>query len=87
MLLNSVIVLVQGWSCFSPKFDGVSFVSFYIELPVMLLMYVGWKLVKKTRTVRLEDMDLVTDTYTVEEKEEGEVGWRGRVKRVVTWVF
>jgi amino acid permease len=42
VVLNSVLVLVQGWSCFSPHFDGVSFVSFYIELPVMLVMYGGW---------------------------------------------
>ncbi|KAH6874754.1 amino acid permease/ SLC12A domain-containing protein [Thelonectria olida] len=87
VVLNSVIVLVQGWSCFSPKFDGVSFVSFYIELPVMLLMYVVWKLVKKTKTVKLEEMDLVTDTYTIEDKVEEEAGWKAKVKRAVTWLF
>ncbi|RSL85930.1 hypothetical protein CEP52_015979 [Fusarium oligoseptatum] len=87
VILNSFLVLVQGWSCFSPKFDGVSFVSFYIELPIMLIMYLGWKFVKKTKTVRLEEMDLVTDTYTVEEKGEEETGWQAKVKNVITWLF
>ncbi|RTE75057.1 hypothetical protein BHE90_010480 [Fusarium euwallaceae] len=87
VILNSFLVLVQGWSCFSPKFDGVSFVSFYIELPIMLIMYIGWKFVKKTKTVKLEEMDLVTDTYTVDEKGEEETGWKAKVKNVITWLF
>jgi AAT family amino acid transporter len=78
---------VQGWSCFSPKFDGVSFVSFYVELPVMLIMYVVWKLLKKTKIVKLSEMDLETDVYTVEEKVTEETGWKVKVKNVVTWLF
>ena len=42
VILNCFLVLVQGWSCFSPKFSGVDFVSFYVELPIMLVMFVGW---------------------------------------------
>lgn len=38
--------LVQGWSSVIPKFSAVDFVSFYIELPVMLVMSFGWLLVK-----------------------------------------
>jgi amino acid permease len=87
VILNSFLVLVQGWSCFSPKFDGVSFVSFYIELPVMLIMFVVWKLVKKTKIVKLNEMDLETDVYTVEEKVIEETGWKTKVKNVVTWLF
>jgi AAT family amino acid transporter len=60
IILNIVLVLVQGWSCFSPSFDAVSFVSYYIELPVMLVMFVGWKLIKRTKLVELEEMDLET---------------------------
>ncbi|KAL2793333.1 amino acid permease/ SLC12A domain-containing protein [Aspergillus keveii] len=81
VILNIVIVLVQGWSCFSPRFDGVSFVSFYIELPVMLVMFLAWKLVKRTRFVQLEEVDLVTDTYVREETEEKR-WWRA----VVNWI-
>ncbi|KAL5046425.1 hypothetical protein BDW71DRAFT_214671 [Aspergillus fruticulosus] len=85
VILNIVIVLVQGWSCFSPTFDGVSFVSFYLELPVMLVMFIIWKVWKRTRFVKLREVDLITDTYTIEDLGEGEGkknGWR----QVVEWV-
>jgi AAT family amino acid transporter len=88
IILNIVLVLVQGWSCFSPTFGAVDFVSFYIELPVMLVMYVGWKIIKRTKIVRLDEMDLETDRYvgTVEER-TAPTGWRDRLWRIVTWVF
>lgn len=35
LVLNSVLVLVQGWSCFSPKFDTVSFVSYCESIPLL----------------------------------------------------
>ncbi|KAL2126741.1 hypothetical protein VTI74DRAFT_320 [Chaetomium olivicolor] len=86
IVLNSILVLVQGWSCFSPNFDAVSFVSFYIELPVMLVMFLAWKLIKRTKFVRLDDMDLETDVYPVQEPTE-EKGWRSRLKGAATWLF
>ncbi|OAQ66497.1 amino acid permease [Pochonia chlamydosporia 170] len=88
VFLNSFLVLIQGWSCFSPDFDAVSFVSFYIELPVMLIMYVGWKLVKKTKWVKLDEMDLVTDVHTADDGEpEKTKGWQSKTKRVLNWLF
>lgn len=53
----------------------------------MLLMYVVWKLVKKTKTVKLAEMDLDTDTYVVEEEKTEEKPWVGKVRRVRDWVF
>lgn len=61
--LNIVLVLVQGWSCFSPTFSAVDFVSFYVELPIMLVMFLFWKLLKRTKFVHLDRMDLITDRY------------------------
>lgn len=63
--LNIVLILVQGWSCFSPHFKPVDFVSFYIEIPIMIVMFLVWKLVKRTKFVRLDEMDLLTDRYNV----------------------
>ncbi|KAH0497559.1 hypothetical protein TgHK011_004857 [Trichoderma gracile] len=87
IILNSFLVLVQGWSCFSPSFDGVSFVSFYIELPIMLVMYLGWKIFKRTKFVSLDEMDLETDVHTAEEQVEEEKGWKGKAKTVIGWLF
>jgi len=89
VLLNSFLVLVQGWSCFSPHFDAVSFVSYYIELPIMLVMYVGWKLIKRTKIVKLSEMDLETDTHPYQGKdssmEETRIGWKGKARNILTW--
>lgn len=38
---------VQGWSSVIPKFSAVDFVSFYIEIPVLIVMYVGYMLVRR----------------------------------------
>jgi AAT family amino acid transporter len=90
VILNIVLVLIQGWEAFSPKFDAVDFVSYYIELPIMLVMFVAWKLIKRTRYVRLHEMDLMTDVYVPEEEDSEKVGkpaWQIRLKRIVTSVF
>ncbi len=85
VIINSVIVLVQGWSCFSPSFDAVSFVSFYVELPIMLVMYVIWKLVKRTRLVGLAEMDLETDVYVEEEEKQETSGVVAKLKNALFW--
>lgn len=54
----------------------------------MLVMYLGWKLGKKTRTVKLADMDLETDTHTADEAKPEERTTRlARAKYAVTWLF
>ncbi|OTA95654.1 hypothetical protein M434DRAFT_393502 [Hypoxylon sp. CO27-5] len=85
IVLNSFIVLIQGWSCFSPKFSAVDFVSYYIELPVFALMFVVWKLVKRTKFKRASEMDLVTDVYTKDDVEPEEDGLVQRMKRIGGW--
>ncbi|KAF8813720.1 hypothetical protein BYT27DRAFT_7180470 [Phlegmacium glaucopus] len=40
----SIIILIQGWSSFVPTFSAVDFVSFYIEIPVIIVMFFAWLL-------------------------------------------
>ncbi|KAK3934015.1 amino acid transporter [Diplogelasinospora grovesii] len=88
VVLNVMIVLVQGWTSFAPRFSAVDFIAFYIELPVMLVMYIAWKVIKRTETVSLDKMDLETDVHTVdEERNVEETGWWVRTKRVFIWGF
>ncbi|KAL8937891.1 MAG: hypothetical protein Q9216_004197 [Gyalolechia sp. 2 TL-2023] len=88
VVLNSFLVLVQGWSSFSP-FSGVTFASLYIELAIMLVMYLGWKVVKRTKVVKLEEMDLETDTYPAErlEPELEKNPWRQKAYHVWRWIL
>lgn len=85
--LGIMIVLVQGWSCFSPVFSPIDFVSFYIELPVFALMIVAWKRVKKTRFHKASEMDLVTDVYTKEDMEDQQDGgWKEKAGSLGSWL-
>jgi len=91
VILNIVIVLVQGWSSFSPSFSAVDFVSYYVELPIMLVMYLGWKVLKRTKVVGYDEMDLETDVYVVSEEDlretEMEKSARGKIETVLRWIF
>lgn len=71
--LNVVLILVQGWSCFSPRFNVVDFVSFYVEIPILIVMFLVWKLVKRTKFVKRDVMDLVTDRYDLDLNEDDTV--------------
>ncbi len=86
----SFLVLVQGWSCFSPVFSGVDFVSYYIEIPVLIGMAVIWKFWHKTSFVKAEEMDLVTDVYIPEPGEmdrDAAEGLKGKARAAARWIF
>lgn len=89
MILCCVLILVQGWSCFSPTFSGVDFVSYYIELPIMLVMYVGWKVWKRCKIVSMMNMDLETDVHIKGEDEgaEDKKAWQSKARTALRWVF
>lgn len=56
----TLMILVQGWTAFSP-WDTQSFFQSYVELGIFPAMYIVWKLIKKTRTYKPEEVDLETD--------------------------
>lgn len=81
--LNIVLILVQGWSSFSPKLNTVDFVSFYVEIAIMIVLFVFWKVLKRSRFVRRAEMDLVRDLYEVNSSDDEAArrectGWRGK---------
>ncbi|KIK68943.1 hypothetical protein GYMLUDRAFT_255560 [Collybiopsis luxurians FD-317 M1] len=43
----TAIIIIQGWSSVIPTFSAVDFVSFYIEIPVMIIMYITWMLIRR----------------------------------------
>ncbi|KAL8946841.1 MAG: hypothetical protein Q9222_006817 [Ikaeria aurantiellina] len=91
VILNSFLILVQGWSSFSPSFDVVTFLSLYVELPIMLVMYICWKLLKSTQIVTLSGMDLETDAYPAESTHSALDGrkhpWRTKTHHVWIWLL
>ena len=57
---NIFLIFFQGYTAFLNPFSATDFVIDYILLPVFVLLVLGWKLLKRTKWVRLEDMDIWT---------------------------
>lgn len=53
LMASFFVRIVQGWSSVIPKFSIVDFASFYVELPVMLCMYLVWLFLKRQTSVSL----------------------------------
>lgn len=66
-------ILVSGLSVFW-DFNGADFVAAYINLPIYVLLYFGWKLIKRTKIPPLSQLDFVTGIPSLEETEgEGDL--------------
>ncbi|KND89239.1 putative proline-specific permease put4, partial [Tolypocladium ophioglossoides CBS 100239] len=54
-----VIAFFNGFDAFFPgKFSAKSFLPPYIDIPIFLSLFLGYKFFKKTKFVRLEEMDI-----------------------------
>ncbi|GAP92919.1 putative amino acid permease [Rosellinia necatrix] len=95
VLLNLFLVFLSGYSVFIGGFAAVDFVFDYIVLVIFTLLYLFWKVVKKTKMVSLRDVDLVTGrrenlvvSPTYSDGEGGEkrlkTPWYVAVKRLLT---
>ncbi|EGO25175.1 hypothetical protein SERLADRAFT_368585 [Serpula lacrymans var. lacrymans S7.9] len=47
VLTVTALIIIQGWSSIFPIFSAVDFVSFYVEIPVMVVMYIVWMLTRR----------------------------------------
>lgn len=54
-----VIAFFNGFDCFFPgRFSAKSFIPPYINIPIFLTLFFGYKIIKRTKFVKVEDMDL-----------------------------
>lgn len=81
----SAIILIQGWTAFSP-WDVESFFANYVELGIFPLLYVVWRVVKRSKTPSLLQIDLDSGRYfdtdadradndKIAARESGKLGW------------
>jgi len=47
----NVFYTVQGWSSIIPRFSAIDFISFYVEIPVMFVMFVAWMVLRRQSEV------------------------------------
>ncbi|EKM54159.1 uncharacterized protein PHACADRAFT_97068 [Phanerochaete carnosa HHB-10118-sp] len=57
VITTFALIIIQGWSSVIPTFSGVDFVSFYVELPVMLVMYLAWLFINRTPVLKGREAD------------------------------
>ncbi|KAG7889941.1 hypothetical protein KL936_002615 [Ogataea polymorpha] len=68
VLMSLFLALIQGWMYLKP-FDRSSFIDAYIMLPLSACFFLGYKIWKKTKWVRYEEMDFETGRrYELEEE-------------------
>lgn len=86
--LTSFVILGQGYSAFYPVFDGVAFVKNYIGLVPVIVWYLGYKIIRKSKVVPLMEVDFETGRVTrldmEQDKLEDEVlPW---YKKALAWI-
>lgn len=88
IFINTFLVFIAGYSVFIGGFDAVGFVINYIVIAVFVVLFCGWKLIKRTKTVGLMEMDLTTGRREVprtvvdsdDSQEERRTNWYTKAK-------
>ena len=91
ILLNTFLVFISGYSVFIDGFDYVSFIVDYIVLVVFVVLFCGWKIVKKTKMVPLKEVDLITGRREVlvqrqeirQDDEKAKKPWYTKISRAL----
>ncbi|CCF36847.1 amino acid permease [Colletotrichum higginsianum] len=70
LVLQTIVILTYGWSAFRPEFDVGSFFSNYTMQIVAPLLFIFWKVLKRTHYIKPEDVDLTWDRPIIEAYEQ-----------------
>ena len=106
IVFTGLITLFKSFTAFlwSPKtgnFDYKSFITGYIGVPLFIVLFFGYKFVKKSRWIPLEECDFYTGKKEIDDEEERFVrlkeekmaqeqkkgGAKFFYKRFVSWLF
>ncbi|KAH9484291.1 Dicarboxylic amino acid permease [Psilocybe cubensis] len=66
---TAIITLFKGFDTLIPKLNSANFVTSYIGIPVFLILWLGYKLVYRTRVIPSRDVDLVSGIRAIDEEE------------------
>jgi yeast amino acid transporter len=87
VFINTFLTLIAGYSVFIDGFHVVDFVVNYIVIAVFIVLFVGWKIIKKTKMVPLMEIDLVTGRREivpdVEDGPSKDVPWYLKARRLI----
>ncbi|EKM50101.1 uncharacterized protein PHACADRAFT_264640 [Phanerochaete carnosa HHB-10118-sp] len=83
---TALFILINGYSVFW-NFNASGFLTAYINIPIFFGLYFGWKIYKRTKFWRPDEMDFVTGIPTLEETEIPEVPPRNIWEKIFNIVF
>jgi hypothetical protein len=70
MTFSSTVAIFNGFDAFFPgHFSAKSFIPSYIDIPIFAILFMGYKFMKGTKIVRIEDMDLLSGKEEADELE------------------
>ncbi|KAK4240513.1 amino acid permease-domain-containing protein [Achaetomium macrosporum] len=84
-----IILLTSGFSVFTKgNWDASTFVSAYLDIPLVLAAYLFWKIFRKTKIVSLSEVPLEdafsrADEYDPDELSDKKRGWI----RTISWIW
>lgn len=84
-----LIILGQGYTAFSPTFDVQKFFSNYIGIVPFFLCYIGFKLIRRSKIVPLEECDFDTGRVSkmeieLEDEEDKKQPWYKKALNIVS---
>jgi yeast amino acid transporter len=95
-ILNVLCIIAQTFIAIAPIGDSPSAYNFFVNmlaLPIIIVCYVGWKLVYKTKFVRASEADLLTGRREVDLAEmkraelEERANWRWYQRFTFLWIL
>lgn len=98
LVMCIVILFTGGFAVFtSGRWNVSSFISSYFDIPLVIVFFLGWKLIKKTKWVKLEDLPLQEAIDQAKARadqaklyQEAEDALQGRYKswlRYISWIW
>ena len=89
LVFSGAVALFNGFDCFFPgKFSAKTFLPPYIDIPIFGGLFLGYKIVKRTKLVKLQEMDLWSGKAEIDRLEPmwPVVRPRNFVERVWFWI-
>ncbi|EJD07463.1 general amino acid permease 1 [Fomitiporia mediterranea MF3/22] len=81
-----LFILINGFAVFF-DFNASDFLVAYLDIPLFFLLYFGWKIYKRTKFWKPQDMDFVTGIPTMEETEIPEEPPRTIGQKIAAVIF
>lgn len=82
-----IVAIFNGYDCFFPgNFSAKSFLPPYIDIPIFLGLLLGYKLIKRTKVVKLQEMDLWSGKAEIDRLEWPVRQPKNWLERVWFWI-